>query len=148
MLASSCCQLVSSRKQRSPRPVCSLSLVYDALLIIRCFSSVDSVIASRSCRLPPNPVLPTCLHEPRHALFPHQHAPTLMISPAPHRCFSTLGCPDLSFAAAIDLARYHAIPAIEVRCLEGAPLEPDLFSTSLPAPDIAADMLRKAGVSL
>ncbi len=59
--------------------------------------------------------------------------------------FSTLGCGDLSFAGVLELAQRHGLSAVEVRCLEGAPLEPDRFATTLPAPTASRDALTRAG---
>jgi sugar phosphate isomerase/epimerase len=57
------------------------------------------------------------------------------------RAFSTLGCPDLDFDAALALARAHALDGIEIRALEATTDLPALFAARYRAPAALADRM-------
>ncbi len=63
-------------------------------------------------------------------------------------CFSTLGCPDLSVADALDLARRHAIPMIEIRAVSGSTDLASALAAEFGSPDGFAAAVAAAGVTV
>lgn len=60
------------------------------------------------------------------------------------RCFSTLGCPDFSLAAALDLAARHGLAAVELRTLGGTLDLAGHLTAAFGSPDRLAAHLRAA----
>jgi sugar phosphate isomerase/epimerase len=60
------------------------------------------------------------------------------------RCFSTLGCPDLSLEEVLGLAHRHGFDAVELRALEGTIDLPGLFRRRYGSPDELARRLADA----
>lgn len=59
------------------------------------------------------------------------------------RCFSTLGCPDLSLDAALALAHHHRLDAIELRALGGSVDLPAYFAANFGTPAALAAHVRE-----
>jgi sugar phosphate isomerase/epimerase len=64
------------------------------------------------------------------------------------RCFSSLGCPEYSLDAVLDLADKHAIPGVELRSLGGTLDLPAYLATHFATPAALALRLRKAPVQI
>jgi sugar phosphate isomerase/epimerase len=64
------------------------------------------------------------------------------------RCFSTLGCPELSLDEVFALARRAAIPAVELRALSGTVELPALFQKTLGSPVALAAAVKVSGVGV
>lgn len=62
------------------------------------------------------------------------------------RCFSTLGCPELSLEATLDLARRFDIPAVEVRALGGSLDLPSYLTATYGTPAELARRLKGSSV--
>lgn len=63
-------------------------------------------------------------------------------------CFSTLGCPDLSVVAALDLARRHAIPMVEIRAVSGSTDLVAALTAEFGNPAGFAAAVRAAGIAV
>ena len=64
------------------------------------------------------------------------------------RCFSTLGCPELSLDAVIALARKHEIECVELRALEGSTDLTAYFNAQYGRPAKLAAHLENAGIRI
>jgi sugar phosphate isomerase/epimerase len=64
------------------------------------------------------------------------------------RAISTLGCPEHTLDAALDLARRHGLEAIELRTLEGTTDLPALFAQRFGSPSALAAHLASAAVKV
>lgn len=64
------------------------------------------------------------------------------------RCFSTLGCPDLSLDAATALARRRQIPALELRALGGTVDLPAYFAAQYRTPAAATAEVAATGLKI
>lgn len=62
------------------------------------------------------------------------------------RCFSTLGCPELSLDETLALAHQHAIGAIEIRALGGTADLPKYFAENFGTPAQLAERMRGESV--
>lgn len=61
------------------------------------------------------------------------------------RCFSSLGCPELSLEATLALAAKHRVPLVELRALDGSVDLPGYFSAHFGTPDRLAAYVAGAG---
>jgi sugar phosphate isomerase/epimerase len=64
------------------------------------------------------------------------------------RCFSTLGCPELSLDEALGLAAKHRLEAIELRALGGTVELPRYFAAEFGTPAALAAHVRQQGVRI
>lgn len=64
------------------------------------------------------------------------------------RCFSTLGCPDLSVRKAVTLARQFDIPAIELRTISGSLDVPGALGAEFGSPEAFGQWMQASGVSI
>lgn len=64
------------------------------------------------------------------------------------RCFSSLGCPDATLDEALALAAKHALPAVELRTLEGTADLPALFARRFQEPAALAAHVRRQPVAV
>uniref|UniRef100_UPI0039C8CF2B sugar phosphate isomerase/epimerase family protein n=1 Tax=Horticoccus sp. 23ND18S-11 TaxID=3391832 RepID=UPI0039C8CF2B len=62
------------------------------------------------------------------------------------RCISSLGCPELSLAATLDLAVKHEIPLVELRALGGSVDLPAYFTAEYGSPERLAVAVRRSSV--
>jgi sugar phosphate isomerase/epimerase len=62
------------------------------------------------------------------------------------RCFSSLGCPDLSLNETLALAAKHGLGAVELRSLSGTVELPTLFAEKFGTPEKLAAVVRASGV--
>jgi len=65
-----------------------------------------------------------------------------------HRCFSSLGCPELSLDAMCALAAKHAIPLLELRAVGGTLDLPGYFAAEFQTPKKLASHVRASGVRI
>jgi sugar phosphate isomerase/epimerase len=65
-----------------------------------------------------------------------------------HRCFSSLGCPELSLDAMCALAAKHAIPLVELRAVGGTLDLPGYFAAEFQTPARLASHVRAFGVRI
>jgi len=63
----------------------------------------------------------------------------------PTRCFSSLGCPELSLEATLALAAKHRVPLVELRALDGSVDLPAYFSAHFGTPDRLAAYVAGSG---
>lgn len=64
------------------------------------------------------------------------------------RCFSSLGCPELSLDAAFALASRHGIPLVELRALGGSVDLPAYFASQFGSPAQLAAHMRESAVRI
>jgi len=64
------------------------------------------------------------------------------------RCFSSLGCPELSLEGALALATKHRVPQVELRALEGSVDLPAYFSARFGTPARLAAHVAASGVRI
>ena len=64
------------------------------------------------------------------------------------RCFSSLGCPDLSLDETLALATKHGVGAVELRALGGTVELPEYFAKNFGTPEKLAARVRASGVSV